>query len=137
MPLITRGPAVPAVAVGSSATAGLLRYDIHLSASQRLGVAAGTPVALFGSLMASPLSQRTAAAPAPQPNQRVLLRATWYVPGEGETGDQLAECETDQGGLFGFAVIARDVPVDYRVIVPGPEGQPPLATSDSVRVSPH
>lgn len=135
MPLITRGPVIPSAQVGSTATAGLLRYEIHLGASVR-HAEAGTPVALFGSLSASPMSQRTVAMPAPQPNQRIRLRATWYVPGQGEVSDTLGTAETDHAGLFGFAMLARDVPVDYRVIVEGPEGQPPLATSDTVRVSP-
>jgi hypothetical protein len=134
MPLITRGPIVPTAQVGSTATAGLLRYEIHLAASTHMA-AAGTPVALYGTLMASPLSQRTTATPVPQPNQRVHLRATWYVPGEGEVGDTVASADTDQAGMFGFAVLARDVPVEYRVVVEGPEGQPPLATSDTLRVS--
>jgi hypothetical protein len=136
MPLISRNPVVPGMQVGSTATAGLLRFEIHLGASLH-HAEPGTPVALFGSVMASPISQRTAALPAPQPNQAVRLRGTWYVPGEGEVGDTLGTTETDPAGLFGFAVIARDVPVDYRVIVEGPEGQPPLATSDTVRVSPY
>jgi len=135
MPLITRGPVIPAGQVGSTATAGLLRFEIHVGASAR-HAEAGTPVALFGSLMASTISQRTVAIPAPQPNQRVRLRATWYVPGQGEESDTLGTAQTDHAGLFGFAVLARDVPVDYRVIVEGPEGQPPLATSDTLRVSP-
>jgi hypothetical protein len=134
MPLITRGPVVPAGQVGSTATAGLLRYEIHLGVSTHRA-SAGTPIALFGSLMASPLSQRTTAMPAPQPNQCIRLRGTWYVPGQGEVGDTLGTTETDHAGLFGFAVLARDVPVEYRVVVEGPEGQPPLATSDTVKVS--
>jgi len=136
MPLITRNPVVAGTPVSSTATAGLLRYEIHLGASAR-HAEPDSLIALFGSLMASPLSQRTAALPAPQPNQVVHLRATWYIPGEGEVGDTLGTAETDHTGLFGFAVRARDVPVEYRVIVEGPEGQPPLATSDTVRVSPH
>src|SRR5690242_15955467 len=131
MPLITRNPVVPTGQVGSTATAGLLRYEIHLGTSVRR-TAPGTPVALFGSLMASAMSQRIAAVPAPQPNQRVHLRATWYVPGQGEVSDTLGITETDAAGMFGFAVLARDVPVDYRVVVEGPEGQPPLATSDTL-----
>jgi hypothetical protein len=135
MPLITRGPVIPTGQVGSTATAGLLRYELHLDASSHRA-AAGEPVAIFGSLMASPLAQRNAAVPAPQPGQRITLRARWYVPGEGETGDVIATAETDRAGLFGFAVLARPVPVDYTAVVEGPEGQPPLATSDPVRVSP-
>jgi hypothetical protein len=135
MPLITRGPVIPTAAVGSSATAGLLRYELHLDVSAHRADA-GTPVAVFGSLMASPLAQRNAAAPTPQPGLTVVIRARWYVPGEGEVGDTLASCETDRAGLFGFAVVARGMPVDYTAVVEGPEGQPPLATSESVRVSP-
>jgi len=134
MPLITRSPVIPTSQVGSTALAGLLRYELHLGSSVRRAEA-GTPVALFGSLMASPMSQRTVAVPAPQPNQRVHLRATWYVPGQGEVADTLGTTETDAAGMFGFAVLARDVPVDYRVVVEGPEGQPALASSDPLRVS--
>ncbi len=136
MPLITRGPIIPTAPVGSSATAGLLRYELHLAASTH-HAAAETPVAIYGSLMAAPLAQRNAAASAPQPAQRVTLRATWYVPGQGEVSDVFGHVETDRNGLFGVAVVARDVPVDYTALVEGPEGQPPLATSDPVRVSPH
>ena len=135
MPLITRSPVIPSAAVGSTATAGLLRYELHLAASAHR-VAAGQPVAIFGSLMASPLAQRNAAVPAPQPAQRVTVRARWYVPGEGEVGDTVATTETDRGGLFGIAILARDFPVDYTAVVEGPEGQPPLATSDPVRIGP-
>jgi hypothetical protein len=135
MPLITRGPIIPAAAVGSTATAGLLRHELHLDASSH-HASAGTPVAIFGSLMASPLAQRNAAAPSPQPGQPITLRARWYVPGEGEVGDTVATVETDRAGLFGVAVLARDCPVDYTAVVDGPEGQPPLATSDPVRVTP-
>ena len=135
MPLITRSPIIPTATVGSTATAGLLRYELHMDASARR-VAAGTPVAIFGSLMAGPLAQRNASAPAPQPGQPVTIRARWYVPGEGEVGDTVAVVETDRAGLFGIAVAARPIPVDYTAVVEGPEGQPPLATSDAVRVGP-
>lgn len=135
MPLITRGPIIPTAQVGSTATAGLLRYELHLEVSAR-HAAEGTPVAIFGSLMAAPLAQRNAAIPAPQPGRAVSLRARWYVPGEGEVGETIATAETDRAGLFGIAVLARDWPVDYTAVVEGPEGQPPLATSDPIRVSP-
>ena len=135
MPLITRGPVIPSAAVGSTATAGLLRYELHLSVSTH-HAAAGTPVAIFGSLSAAPLAQRNSAIPAPQPGQPVTIRARWYVPGQGETGEPVAHCETDNAGLFGFGVIARDIPIEYTAVVEGPEGQPPLAASDPVRVGP-
>ena len=135
MPLITRNPIVPAAGVGSTATAGLLRYELHVDASAHRAVA-GTPVAIFGSLMAGPLAQRSSAASTPQPGQRVTIRACWYLPGQGEVADTVATVETDRAGLFGIAVTARDVPVDYTAVVEGPEGQPPLATSDAVRVGP-
>jgi len=135
MPLITRGPIIPSAQVGSTATAGLLRYELHLEVSAQ-HASQGTPVAVFGSLMAAPLAQRNAAIPAPQPGRAVSLRARWYVPGEGEVGETIATVETDRAGLFGIAVLARDWPVDYTAVVEGPEGQPPLATSDAVRVSP-
>ncbi len=135
MPLITRGPIIPAAPVGSHATAGLLRYELHVAVSAHRAEP-GTPVAIFGSLMASPLAQRNAAPPSPQAGQRITLRARWYVPGEGEVGDTVAVLETDRAGLFGVAVAARDWPVDYTAVVDGPEGQPPLATSDPVRIGP-
>ncbi len=135
MPLITRNPIIPTAPVGSTATAGLLRHELHLAASAHR-VAAGQPVAIFGSLMASPLAQRNSAAPSPQPGHPITVRARWYVPGEGEVGDTVATIETDRAGLFGIAVLARDWPVDYTAVVEGPEGQPPLATSDPVRVGP-
>ena len=136
MPLITRSPIIPTAAVGSTATAGLLRYELHLQVSSH-HADPGTPIAVFGSLMASPLSQRNAAAPSPQAGLPVTLRARWYVPGTGEVGETVSVVETDRAGLFGFALRAREVPVDYTAVVEGPEGQPPLATSDPVRVSPH
>ena len=74
--------------------------------------------------------------PQPQAGQRITLRARWYVPGEGEVGDTVATVETDRAGLFGIALLARDWPVDYTAVVEGPDGQPPLATSDPVRVGP-
>jgi len=135
MPLITRGPIIPSAQVGATATAGLLRYELHLEVSAR-HAAQCTPVAIFGSLMAGPIAQRNTAIATPQPGQAVTIRAHWYVPGEGEVGDTVASVETDRAGLFGVAVLARDWPVDYTAVVEGPEGQPPLATSDAVRVSP-
>jgi hypothetical protein len=59
------------------------------------------------------------------------------VPGQGEVSDVFGHLETDRAGIFGVAVVARDVPVDYTAVVEGPEGQPPLASSEPVRVSPH
>jgi hypothetical protein len=136
MPLISRGPLIPAAPVGSSATAGLMRFELHLATSGR-HADPGTPVAIYGSLMAAPLAQRNAVAPTPQAGQVVRIRATWYVPGQGEVSETLCTLETDRSGTFGTAVLARDVPVDYTAVVDGPEGQPALATSEAQRVSPH
>lgn len=135
MPLITRGPIVPTGQVGSTAAPGLMRFHLHLGTSA-LEAEEGSHVAVFGSVMASPLAQRAAPMPEPQPGQRVSIRATWYQPGEGEIGETVGRTVTDQAGLFGIAVAVRGVPVDYRAVVDGPEGQPPLATSEPIRVRP-